>query len=655
MCGIAGIVNFDGNRVDPALLDRMIGVVRHRGPDECGIHTDKQAGLAHARLSIIDVASGQQPMHNEDESLSIVFNGEIFNHVELRADLVRRGHHFRTQCDTEVILRLYEEEGEECVRHLNGQWAFAVWDSRRGRMFLSRDRLGVRPLFYTVADRAFLFGSEIKSIFRLANVSRELDLIGLDQIFTFWVTIPPRTAFKDILELPPGHSMTVQDGQVTVSRHWRLDFDGETRTDAGEDECAERLLDLLADATRIRLRSDVPVGAYLSGGLDSAIVTALIRKVSQAPLKTFSVTFDDAEFDESAFQREAVRFLGTDHQEVRCTYDDIGEVFPDVVWHTEKPILRTAPAPLYKLSGLVREHGYKVVLTGEGADEMLGGYDIFKEAKIRRFVAAQPESRMRPLLLKRLYPYLQNLQAQSGAYLKAFFDVRPGDTESEFFSHMPRWNLTSKLKMLFSDRVRADVGSFDGYAELRKMLPAGYSRWDGFCQAQYLEAAYLLPGYILSSQGDRVAMAHSVEGRFPFLDHRVVEFAARLPPRLKMKVLDEKYLLKRCAAGLVPPSIRKRPKQPYRAPDGKSFFGGARRDYVDTLLSPRRIEQDGIFNPFAVQKLVGKFRQGRAIGVKDNMALVGVLSTQLVVDQFVRNSGKEAPRAEHRAATAVCR
>jgi asparagine synthase (glutamine-hydrolysing) len=240
--------------------------------------------------------------------------------------------------------------------------------------------------------------------------------------------------------------------------------------------------------------------------------------------------------------------------------------------------------------------------------------------------------------------------------LQAFFHVRPDETGDELFSHLPRWEMTSKLKMFFADSVRSEIGSYDGYGELRAQLPAGFSGWDGFCQAQYLEAMYLLPGYILSSQGDRVAMAHSVEGRFPFLDHRVVEFAARLPPPLKMKVLDEKHLLKRCAEGLVPPSVRKRPKQPYRAPEGKSFFGGRPLEYVDALLSPKRIDQDGIFNPFAVQKLVGKFREGRAVGIKDNMALVGVLSTQLVVEQFVRNCGEEVPCADHRAAaTAVCR
>jgi len=287
---------------------------------------------------------------------------------------------------------------------------------------------------------------------------------------------------------------------------------------------------------------------------------------------------------------------------------------------------------------------------------MFGGYDIFKEAKIRRFCAAHPQSTTRPLLFRRLYPYQPYLQGQSDAYLRAFFHVRPHELKSEFFSHLPRWELTSKLKMFFSEDIKSQVRSHDGYADLRSTLPPGYSAWDAFCRAQYLEAAYLLPGYILSSQGDRVAMAHSVEGRFPFLDYRVVEFAAGIPPHLKMKVLNEKYLLKRCANGLVPPSVMKRAKQPYRAPDGKSFFHGSQLEYVDALLSSDRIQQDGLFDSLAVKSLVQKFRQGRAIGVRDNMALVGILSTQLVVEQFVRNFGDRPFYAEHRAGTAsVCR
>jgi len=654
MCGIAGVVSFDGELVAPELLRRMIDVIGHRGPDANGVYTDGpvgaggSVGLAHARLSIIDLSGGQQPMPNGDRSLWITFNGEIFNYVELREDLIRKGYKFATHSDTEVILHMYEDKGEECVRHFNGQWAFAIWDAKRRKLFLSRDRAGVRPLFYAHQAGALMFASEIKSILAHPAVERAIDLEALDQVFTFWHTLPPRTMFKGICELPPGHSMGVEDGKVRVWPYWRLDY-SHIHDRMSEEDCAGRLLELLSDATRIRLRSDVPVGAYLSGGLDSSVITALIKQCSGTRLKTFSVTFEDAEFDESIYQQEVINFLGTDHQAVRCSSGDISSVFPDVIWHTEKPILRTAPAPLYLLSRLVHQHGYKVVLTGEGSDEFLGGYDIFKEAKIRRFWAVDVHSRCRPLLLKRLYPYLQNLQAQSDAYLKAFFHVDAADLSNPFFSHLPRWELTARLKVFLSEAVKDEVRRADPYGEVKKLLPSEYPQWDGFSQAQHLEATGLLPGYILSSQGDRMAMAHSVEGRFPFLDYRVVEFAATIPPRLKMKVLNEKYILKRAAGQLVPPSVRTRPKQPYRAPDARSFFdprtGAARHAYVDELLSRARIQKDGLFNPVAVQNLVAKARKGQVIGAKDNMALVGILSTQLFVDQFVTNTERSTADA----------
>lgn len=640
MCGIAGILNLNQTAIDRALPQRMIHRVRHRGPDDSGVYLDHHVGLAHARLSIIDLAGGQQPMSNQDKSVWITFNGEIFNYLELREELIRSGHRFATASDTEVVLHLYEEYGEECVQHFNGQWALAIWDKKNQKLFLSRDRLGVRPLFYTVADRSFIFGSEIKSIFAHPAVEREIDLLALDQLFTFWTTLPPRTIFKGIQELLPGHSLTVQKGEIRSGPYWRLDYASCPELRSTQDY-ADRLLELLVDATRLRLRSDVPVGGYLSGGLDSTVITTLIKRFTSTPLKTFSVTFDDPEFDESAYQKEVIRFLGTDHQEVRCSRRDIAQAFPEVIWHTEKPILRTAPAPLYLLSRLVRDNGYKVVLTGEGSDEMLGGYDIFKEAKIRRFWSAHPDSRFRPLLLKRLYPYLQNLQTQSDAYLQAFFHVNREDRSDPFFSHLPRWALTARIKIFFSDEVKSQLKAHDAYAEMRGLLPAEYLGWDGFSQAQYLEAAHLLPGYILSSQGDRVAMAHAVEGRFPFLDHRVVEFASTIPPRLKMKALNEKHILKHAVGNLIPPSVKKRSKQPYRAPEAKSFIGTAeepaRNEYVEELLSSDRVKKDGIFNPGAVQGLVEKIQRGRAIGIKDNMALVGILSTQLLLDQFRKN------------------
>jgi asparagine synthase (glutamine-hydrolysing) len=637
MCGIAGIWHPDGQPVEEGLLRQMIRRLRHRGPDDSGVYLAGGVGLAHARLEIVDLAGGHQPMSDADGTLWVSFNGEIFNHVELREALEQKGHRFRTRSDTEVLLHMYQEEGEDCVRALNGQWAFALWDAARRRLFLSRDRLGVRPLFHARVGQGLVFASEIKALFAHPEVSRAPDPEALDQVFTFWFAAPPRTFFRGVRQLPPGSSMTLEAGETRVRRYWQPEF-GEVRAGAGSAEaCAEELAALLEDATRIRLRADVPVGAYLSGGLDSTVVAALARRLGQGPLKTFSVTFEHPELDESRYQQEAVALLQTEHQAVACTAQDIGREFPQVVWHTEAPVLRTAPAPLYRLSRLVRQQGFKVVLTGEGADEVLGGYDIYKEAKIRRFWAARPESRSRPLLLRRLYPYLRSLQAQPEAYRRAFFRVRAEDLPSPFFSHLPRWELTARLKLFFSAELRAELGAYDACAELAAALPPGFARWPPFGQAQWLETTGLLPGYILSSQGDRMAMAHSVEGRFPFLDYRVVEFAAGLPSRWKMRALNEKYLLKRSLGALVPPAIRARTKQPYRAPDAASFFcpetGEPRGEYVADLLSPAGIRRHGLFEPEAVQHLVRKARAGQVTGVRDNMAVVGILSAQLVMEQ----------------------
>lgn len=635
MCGIAGILRTDA-AVDTGLLKGMISTLTHRGPDGQGVFVDANVGLGHARLSIIDLEGGHQPMSVENGSVWITFNGEIFNYIELRAELENQGHRFTTRSDTEVILRLYLEKGDDCVQDMNGQWAFAIWDGRERKLLLSRDRFGVRPLFYTQVNGDFLFASEIKALFACPEVKRELDPLGLDQIFTFWVTLPPRTAFDGISQLPPGHSLTAKNGLLAVKQYWSLEYCAaeQMATDSAGQK-AEELLAIMEDAARIRLRSDVPVGAYLSGGIDSTFTTALIAGIAQDRLRTFSVAFTDSEFDESQYQKEASDFLRTQHSEVRCSSEDIARMFPDVIWHTEQPVLRTAPAPLYLLSKLVKESGFKVVLTGEGSDEILGGYDIFKEAKIRRFWARQASSRRRPLLLRRLYPYLEKIQQQPEAYLRSFFHVREEDLRSPFFSHLPRWELTAKLKLFLSDEIKSEIVGYDGLAELAQSLPPCYGRWPEFCQAQYLESTQLLPGYILSSQGDRMAMAHSVEGRYPFLDYRVSEFAAGLHPSMKMRALNEKYILKKAARDKIPASILKRSKQPYRAPDGKIFFGKQSLDYVEELLSPNTLKRNGIFRPGPVGKLVSKFKSGRDTTTKDDMTLVGVLSTQLLVHKFL--------------------
>jgi asparagine synthase (glutamine-hydrolysing) len=644
MCGIAGYFRFDGAQAESAPLLDMIGQLRHRGPDDDGCFTQGPMGIAHARLSIVDLAGGHQPMASHDRALWIVFNGEIFNHIELREQLRSKGHRFHTNSDTEVILEAFRDKGERCVEDFNGQWAFAIWEPARQRLFLSRDRLGVRPLFYHRDSARLAFASEIKSILSLPGMLRELDVQALDQMLTFWSVVPPRTMFEGVQELPPGHSMVVDGSGVRTWAYWALDYQPDEA--ASESEHAGRLLEALIDAARVRLRADVPVGAYLSGGLDSTVVAAIVKRYTNARLKTFSVTFEDPEFDESSFQRQAARFLEVEHHQVQCTAADIGRVFPSVVWHAEAPMVRTAPAPLYLLSRLVRDNDYKVVLTGEGSDELLGGYDIFKEAKIRRFCGRQPQSSRRPALLRRLYPYMPALHAQPSEWLASFFQVTPEALQSPFFSHLPRWELTSRTKLFLSKQYQERLRGVQAQQAILRELPDGYQRWDDFSRAQYLESRYLLPGYLLSTQGDRVAMANSVEGRYPFLDHRVVEVASRIPARLKMKVLDEKYILKVAARELIPPFLRRRPKQPYRAPDVDCFFDTrrqrARFRYVDEMLSPDAVARAGMFNPDAVGRLADKARTGRVVGAKDGMALVAILSAQLLAHQFLFHVGRHA-------------
>ncbi len=431
MCGIAGIFNYaNKQKVDPAALKRMLAAVRHRGPEAASAYLQGPIGIGHDRLSIIDLEGGLQPIPNEDGSIWIICNGEIFNYLELREELLARGHIFRTGSDSEVIVHMYEEMGPECVRRFVGQYAFAIWDGRKRALMLCRDRFGVRPLFYACLDGALLFASEIKALLASRLIETRLDLRTLDQVFTYWCPLPGCTAFEGIQELPPAHYMLVDQAGISLHRYWALDFSKDGSPYRSESYYAERLLELLVDSTRIRLRADVPVGAYLSGGLDSSAIAALVRRFTNRDLKTFSIAFTDAQFDERTHQHRMASYLGTDHRSIECTAGDIAEVFPDVVWHAEVPLLRTAPAPMYILARYVHQHGFKVVLTGEGSDEALGGYDIFKEVMVRRFWAADPESHMRPLLLKRLYGDVRGIDSTAQVYLQAFLKHGLADTDN---------------------------------------------------------------------------------------------------------------------------------------------------------------------------------------------------------------------------------
>lgn len=641
MCGITGIIDFSSTQPSEETLRRMLGIIRHRGPDAFGIYLDDSAGIASSRLSIIDLATGDQPISNEDRTVWVVLNGEIFNYPELRADLKAKGHIFQTESDTEVLVHLYEDLGTDMLRELNGQFGFAVWDCRHQTLFLARDRLGIRPLFYHLDKNRLVFASEMKALFVDPSIPRNLDPRGLSEIFTFWTTLGDHTPFQDIRQLKPGHYALFGKNGLTTRSYWDLRFPETYDQARSLEDWTEELTTLITDAARIRLRADVPVGAYLSGGLDSTFISSLVKQQFNNALCTFSVAFTDARFDETPFQETAIESLGTDHRSVTCSENELGDIFPQIIWHTEMPILRTAPAPLFMLSRLVRESNFKVVLTGEGADEIFAGYNIFKEDRVRRFWARRPESKMRPLLLGKLYPYVFSAgNGRALSFLENYFKRGLTDTDSAAYSHFLRWNNTATSRAFFTNGL-GEVSPpltelIDDFVE---SLPEEFMHWDPLSRAQYTESKIFLSNYLLSSQGDRMAMGNSVEGRFPFLDHRVVEFAATIPPHYRLNGLKGKYILRKAAQGKIPNSVVNRRKQPYRAPISTCFLSDGSCEYVDDLLSETALQKSGYFDPGKVARLVakGKKQGGNLSSERENMALVGILSTQLLDHHFIQN------------------
>ncbi len=629
MCGIAGLAFAEPREITDLCLRQMAGAIRHRGPDGFGVFTDGRVSLVHTRLAIIDLAGGAQPIGNEDGQLQIVFNGEIFNYRELRADLVHLGHQFATQSDTEVLVHGYEAWGLGMLERLIGQFAFALYDRRDGTLLLARDRFGVRPLFYAHVPGGLVFGSEVKALFASGFVEAAPDPRGLDEVFTFWAALPPRTPFRGVQSLEHGCWAVYRRGEWRTGRYYEVDYPGAAYEPR---DTLEELDRVLRSAVDLRLRADVPVGGYLSGGLDSTITCTLAAARSPHRLRTFSVTFDDPRFDESNFQRQVAQAVGSEHSVEAIGPGRIADAFPDVIRFTETPLVRTAPVPLYLLSRLTRERGITVALTGEGADEFFLGYDLFKEVAIRRFCRRQPASKVRPRLFQRLYPYLGETQ-RAGEFWSRFF-LDSGDRTDPLDSHLPRFGLTAAIKDFYSPAMRAELGGHDPLEELRDRLPAAFGRWTPLHRAAYLELQTLLSPYLLSSQGDRVALAHAVEGRHPFLDHRLFELAARLPERSKLRGLREKDVLRRWSRGVIPDVVTERGKQPYRAPDIPSFVGPAAPAYVREVLSDDRLRDSGYFDHRAVGGLLRRAESGHATGFRENQAFVAILSTQLWHQHF---------------------
>lgn len=638
MCGITGFIHSENRPIDENILKSMILALKHRGPDDTGYYANKKVAFAQSRLSIIDLSTGNQPMYNEDRSIAVIFNGEIFNYIELGDLLKKKGHFFYTKSDTEVIVHAYEEYGLDFVNHLNGQFAIAIWDTKKEKLVLARDRVGIRPLFYTINnENTLIFGSEIKAIFQYPDLKKELDYSGLNQIFTLWVNIPPKTIYKDINELAPGSVLVFENKKAKTHKYWSLKFPAKNdylikNLSFYKDELKQKLF----DAVTIRLRADVPVASYLSGGIDSSIISALVKKYHNNDLITFSVVFADKNYDERQYQEQMVSHLGTKHFMVEATYDKIREVFPDVVRFAEKPMIRTAPAPLFILSKLVRSNNIKVVLTGEGADEMFGGYNIFKENKIRRFWAKNPNSKFRAGLLSRLYPYIERNNTTSSSFWNAFFKKGLSDTEDKYYSHRIRWNNTSYIKNFLNRDIADTMNDQDDiYYPLDNYLDPDFQKWNPLCQAQYLEIILFMSGYLLSSQGDRMMMGNSVEGRFPFLDHNVIEFAAEMPPAYKLNVMNEKYILKETFSDLIPEQIIKRDKQPYRAPISQVFFD-SKQSVIRDSISEAEIKSAYVFDNKKTSKLISKLETQQKGSARDDMAIVAIASTQLLHKHFIQ-------------------
>lgn len=640
MCGITGFYRFNDSTDNKiSTLRHMLTRIKHRGPDESGVYLSDDVGLGSVRLSIVDLSTGTMPLANKNESLWIVFNGEIFNYIELKEELIAKNHTFKTNSDTEVIVHLYEEYGPEFLNKLNGQFAIAIWDKNKKELFLARDRVGIRPLFYTTVGDSFVFASEIKSILEFPGFTPKISAKSLSEFFTFWTSLSSNSAFENVFELPPGSYMTINANSKTLKNYWELpitkpnDYTFNTVEDA-----AKEFETIFTDAVKLRLRADVQVAAYLSGGLDSSVTTSFIKKITPKSLRTFSIGFTEKDFDESSYQNIARDYFKTEHSSVICSPKEISNNFKEVVWHSEAPLLRTAPTPMSVLAKSVRDHDIKVVITGEGADELFGGYNIFKEAKIKHFWAKDPKSKYRPLLLKKLYPYIPQISKANSNILKMFFGYKLNETTSPIYSHLLRWNNTSRINNYLSKEYKNSINGHDVISVIEAQLDDKLDGYDYLTKAQWIELNFFMSKYLLSSQGDRMAMANSVEGRYPFLDHRVIEFCMKLNPDLKLNGLNEKYLLKKMMKGRLPEPILNRSKQAYRAPIRSAFFSEEMPVYLKDMLSEEKIADFGIFNPEFVTQLKNKMELNKQVSEIDNMAIAAILSTQILHDLFVNKS-----------------
>jgi asparagine synthase (glutamine-hydrolysing) len=605
MCGICGIISFQNREVlNDELLRRMNQSLFHRGPDDQGYYRDNFAALGMRRLSIIDLEMGQQPISNEDGSVWVIYNGEIYNYRELRAQLETKGHIFKTHSDTEVIVHAYEEYGQDCVQHFNGMFAIAIWERSARRLVLMRDRLGVKPLFYWVNGGNLVFGSELKAVIAHTQVSRQLDFNGLDNFLSLEYIPGPRTIFKDVQKLAPGHLLVFQESGLKLRQYWDLPY---RPLEADEHACSEALADLIQEAVRIRMVSDVPLGAFLSGGIDSSSIVAYMSQMSSQPVQTFSIGFEDDTYNELPDAQIAADHFGAHHR-TQILSPDITGLAEKLVYHLDEPMADFSIFPTFLVSQLA-SRSVKVVLSGDGGDELFAGYDTYIAESLSRYYQWLPRGLRQntlPSLVNRIPPQ----PAKKGFINKTKRMVEGGALEPSL--HHARWMIflsNGEKASLYHPDLR---GTLNGYST--NSIFEGYfndaALFDPLAQQQYVDIKTYLPDDILAKV-DRMSMAASIEARVPLLDYRIAEFALNLPPEMKLHRSRTKVILRRAMQKLLPEIALTKPKQGFSIPM-KHWLRSSLRPMLQDLLSEECVRQRGYFNPPTVSAWVREHLDGRA-------------------------------------------
>ncbi|HEU4508045.1 MAG TPA: asparagine synthase (glutamine-hydrolyzing) [Pyrinomonadaceae bacterium] len=616
MCGFTGYIDFNHERpIDADTLVAMTNKLTHRGPDSSGYFIEDNLGLGFRRLSIIDLEAGDQPIFNEDKSVVLMCNGEIFNYLELRKGLIQQGHVFRTNSDVEVLLHLYEEDGVGFLNKLNGQFAFVIYDRKKKRLFVARDHFGINPLYYTVKNGVFIFASEIKAILEHPASTREVDLTGLDQIYSFPGLVSPRTMFRGIESLKGGNYLTVENGEIKTVEYWDLDYPkiGEVSYDQPEEYYVDELKNHFTRSTEYRLQSDVPVGFYLSGGLDSSMIAAMINQVSPNRSRhSFSIGFGDKTISEAKYQNMMARHVDSMHHEIMFDWPEISERLSNMIYHCECPVKETYNTCSMALSQAARNAGVKVILTGEGADELFAGYVgyRFDQFGIRNGKKHDLQTVLEGELREKLW----------------------GD--KDLFYEIDQYSFRETKTALYSDDVNAQFPEFDcvnfGVVNKERLRDRHYIH-----QRSYLDFKLRLSDHLISDHGDRMALANSVEARYPFLDLNLIDFSRHIPPNLKLNNFTEKYILKRVADGLVPNEIINREKFGFIAP-GSPYLIQQKIEWIEDVLSYDRIKRQGYFNPDVIERLKKQYgREGFKLNFPfESDLLIVVLTFGIFLDVF---------------------